>query len=55
LLVDTEVPRIDLIRRSEDGSWSQQRYEGLETRLEMPVFGASLRLVDVFEGLDFEE
>lgn len=54
LLVDTEVPRIDLILRSEDGSWSQQRYEGLEARIEMPAFGASLNLIDVFEGLDFE-
>jgi Uma2 family endonuclease len=53
LLVDTEAPQIDVLSRSPNKSWLSTRYEGLDARIELPTIGATLSLVDVFEGLEF--
>jgi Uma2 family endonuclease len=53
LLVDTEKPRIDLWSRDKDGSWRQSKFDGLDAELELPAVAASLRLAEVFEGLEF--
>jgi hypothetical protein len=54
LLVDTELPRIDVWSRESDGSWRTLRYDGLDAKLELPAVGASLALADIYEGLTFE-
>jgi len=54
LLIDTEAPRIDLLSRAPDRSWIQSQHDGLDARIDLPAIGASLSLVDVFAGLDFE-
>ena len=55
LLVDTEAPRVDLLSRQSDGSWIQSKYDGFDAQIELPAIHASLRLADVFDGLDFDE
>ena len=55
LLVDTEVPRIDVLSRSGGGTWTSTRYEGLDAKIELPTINASLGLDEVFEGMEFGE
>ncbi len=55
LLVDTEVPRIDVLARSGSGTWVSTRYEGLDAQIDLPPIKASLGLAEVFEGIDFEQ
>ena len=54
LLVDTEVPRIDVLTRSGTDTWASTRYEGLDAAIELPSITASLRLAEVYEGIEFE-
>jgi Uma2 family endonuclease len=55
LLVDTEVPRVDVLTRAANQTWTSTRYEGLDARIELPSIKASLSLAEVFEGLTFED
>jgi len=55
LLVDTQLPRIDLLSRDADGRWIQNKYVGADARIELPDIDASLSLADVYEGLAFEQ
>jgi Uma2 family endonuclease len=55
LLVDTEVPRIDVLSRYAGGTWTSTRYEGLDAKIELPTIKASLGLDEVFEGMEFGE
>jgi Uma2 family endonuclease len=55
LLVDTEVPRIDVLSRSAGGTWTSTRYEGLDAKIDLPTINASLGLGEVFEGMEFGE
>lgn len=52
LLIDTEVPRVDLWSRGESG-WAQSQFDGLDARVELPAINAALLLADIFEGLEF--
>lgn len=54
LLVDTEKPRIDLWSRDTGGMWLQSKFDGLDAVVELPAVSASLKLAEVFEGLEFE-
>jgi Uma2 family endonuclease len=54
LLVDTEAPRIDVLSRDKDGAWVQAKHDGVEAHIDLPSINASLKLADVFEGLDFD-
>ena len=54
LLVDTEVPRIDVLARSESETWASMRHEGLGAKIDLPTINASLDLAEVFEGIDFD-
>ncbi len=54
LLVDTEVPRIDVLARSDGETWASTRHEGLDAKIELPTIKASLDLAEVFEGIDFD-
>ena len=55
LLVDTEVPRVDVLSRSGGGTWTSTRYEGLDAKIDLPTIKASLGLDEVFEGMEFGE
>ncbi len=55
LLVDTEVPRIDVLTRAGNETWASTRYEGLDAKIDLPTINASLELAEVFEGMDFGE
>jgi Uma2 family endonuclease len=55
LLVDTEVPRIDVLARAANETWTSTRYEGLDSKIDLPSIKASLSLAEVFEGLTFED
>jgi Uma2 family endonuclease len=55
LLVDTEVPRIDVLSRSPGETWSSTRYEGVDAKIDLPTIKASLGLDEVFEGMEFGE
>ena len=54
LLVDTEVPRIDVLARSGSETWASVRHEGLGAKIDLPTINASLDLAEVFEGIDFD-
>jgi len=54
LLVDTEVPRVDVLSRAGNESWVSMRYEGLDAKIDLPTIKASLDLAEVFEGIDFD-
>jgi Uma2 family endonuclease len=55
LLVDTEVPRVDVLSRAGGGTWTSTRHEGLDAKIELPTINASLGLDEVFEGMEFGE
>jgi Uma2 family endonuclease len=55
LLVDTEVPRIDVLARAGNETWTSVRCEGLDAKIDLPTIKASLDLDEVFEGMDFSE
>jgi Uma2 family endonuclease len=55
LLVDTETPRIDVLSRTADGTFAQSKHDGLEASIDLPAIQASLKLADVFEGLNFDD
>ncbi len=56
LLVDTEVPRIDVLSRSDnEKTWTGTRYEGLGAKIDLPTINAALGLDEVFEGMEFGE
>jgi Uma2 family endonuclease len=55
LLVDTEVPRIDVLARAANETWTSTRYEGLDSKIDLPSIKASLSLAEVFEGLTLED
>jgi Uma2 family endonuclease len=53
LLVDTELPRIDVLARAGSVTWTSTRHEGLDAKIDLPTINASLELAEVFEGMDF--
>jgi Uma2 family endonuclease len=55
LPVDTEKPRIDLLSRDRANAWVQAQHDGLEAKIDLPAIGATLALVDVYEGVPFDE
>jgi Uma2 family endonuclease len=55
LLVSQEQPRIEHYHRQADGSWTYQRYEGLEAIVPLPSIGCSLRLAEVYDRVVFAD
>ncbi len=51
LLVDPETPEVMLWRRDAARAWHHQPLGGLETIVELPELGQSLRLADLYEGV----
>lgn len=53
LLLETRAPKATLYRRTDDGDWETQDFEGLDATIPLPLIGASLPLREVYEGLGF--
>ncbi len=54
LLVDTESPQITVWRRA-GGSWDRSEVAGLDAVIDLPEVGARLALVELYEGVEFEQ
>ncbi len=54
LLVDTESPQITVWRRA-GGSWDRSEIAGLESVIDLPEVEARLALVELYEGVEFEQ
>lgn len=52
LLADSRVPAVAVWRRSGVG-WAIEDYSGLEASIALPEIGATLRLADLYDGLEF--
>jgi Uma2 family endonuclease len=55
LLVSQDRPQIEHYARQAGGSWSYDRAEGLEASVAIASIGCTLRLVDVFDRIEFPE
>lgn len=53
LLVDTEAPRVDVLARSDTGTWTSARHEGAGATIDLPTINAALELAEIFEGIAF--
>jgi Uma2 family endonuclease len=53
LLIDPEHPQVRLYWRDDNRAWSTRRITGIEAVVEMPRIGVTLRLDDMYEGLQF--
>jgi Uma2 family endonuclease len=53
LLVDPDYPQVRLYTRDASRAWTSRRVTGLDTVVEIPMFGMSLRLADLYARLDF--
>jgi hypothetical protein len=54
LLVDTEVPRLDVLSRGSGEIWTSTRHEGLDAKTDLATVSATLDLAEVFEGIQFD-
>ena len=55
LLVSQDAPRVEQFSRAEDGQWSYTLTAGLESALNIPALSISLRLADIYDGIDFSD
>jgi Uma2 family endonuclease len=55
LLVSQDRPQIEHYTRQADGSWSYQRYAGLETNVTIASIHCILRLADVYDRVAFPD
>jgi Uma2 family endonuclease len=53
LLIDPEYPQVRLYERDDQRVWNTERITGLEAVIELPKIGATLRLSDMYDGLQF--
>ncbi len=53
LLVSQHEARLELFIRQADGSWIWRAAKGLDATLALPALGGTLRLADVYAGIEF--
>jgi Uma2 family endonuclease len=53
LLIDPDVPQVRLYWRDPAGQWTSARLAGSDAVVEMPALGLSLRLAELYAGLEF--
>ncbi|AWN52061.1 Uma2 family endonuclease [Methylobacterium sp. 17Sr1-1] len=53
LLVEPNAPEIALWRRDADRAWQRQLVAGLDQTIELPEFGMTLALADLYDGVAF--
>lgn len=55
LLVEQDIPRVELCSRQEDGSWEWSVAEGLEATLTIPSLDCTIALADIYRNITFDE
>jgi Uma2 family endonuclease len=55
LLVDTEMPTVHLYLRDKDGRWEDRIVRGVDAAIELPKLDVVLKLVEIYDGLQFRE
>lgn len=53
LLIEPNAPQAMLWRRGDDGSWTRERVEGLESHIELGDLGVSLAMSEPYDGVEF--
>jgi len=53
LLVDPNVAYVDVWTRDADRSWAHHVAEGLGSTVTMPAIGVTLRLAEIYDGVEF--
>ena len=53
LLVEPNAPEVAMWSRTTDGTWEVSRIEGLENTVELPTFGVSLPMSEIYDGIAF--
>ena len=53
LLVEQDVPLVIVHRRTEQGGFVREVYEGMESVIRLPEIGTELPLSEVYEGVEF--
>lgn len=54
LLVSQFDPCVELFRRQPDGKWSYEKIEGLHASVRLESIGAELKLLEIYEKVEFE-
>ncbi len=55
LLVSQDAPRIEQFSRAEDGHWNYILVTGSDSILDIPALSVSLKLADIYDGIDFTD
>jgi len=55
LLIEQDIPRVELCSRQEDGSWEWSVAEGLEATVTIPSLDCTITLADIYRNITFEE
>jgi len=55
LLVSQDAPRIEQFSRAEDGQWTYTLVTGSDSILDIPALSVSLKLADIYDGIDFTD
>jgi Uma2 family endonuclease len=53
LVIEPNAPQVSLWAREDDEGWRRLTFETLADTVELPHLGLSLRLADIYEGVDF--
>ena len=54
VLVSQTEPLIEVFRRGKTGRWTETMCQGLDATIRFDSVGASINLVDVYRGIDFD-
>lgn len=54
LLIDPAWPQVRLYWRDDERRWTSARMVGLDSVIDMPILGVSLRMGDLYSGLQFQ-
>ncbi|MBI2807583.1 MAG: hypothetical protein HYX68_21590 [Planctomycetes bacterium] len=55
VLVSQDRPQIEQYHRKADSEWTYRLHLGLEAAVAMPSIGCDLKLVDVYDRVEFAE
>jgi Uma2 family endonuclease len=54
VVIDPATPFAKIWLRKADGSWSEEKLEGLDAVLHLPAIDVSLPMAVVYEGVEFD-
>ncbi len=53
LLLEQDQPLAIVFRRSDDGNFVRETYEGMDQEIRLPFLGISVLLSDLYDGVEF--